>query len=89
MTGVGGRPELNIEGSDSIHGPWKVCIIVSVTYIYSDLFNAILVQEYGFLYKPVTMEMSLPFVGKLKCIKSNLPHVDLLGYFHGVSHDLD
>ena len=24
MTGVGGRPEVVIEGSDSIDGPWKV-----------------------------------------------------------------
>ncbi len=24
MTGVGGRPEIVIEGSDSLDGPWKV-----------------------------------------------------------------
>lgn len=24
MTGVGGRPEIVIEGSDSVDGPWKV-----------------------------------------------------------------
>lgn len=23
MTGVGGRPEVIIEGSDDVHGPWK------------------------------------------------------------------
>ena len=26
MTGVGGRPELIIEGSDDVEGPWKVAI---------------------------------------------------------------
>jgi hypothetical protein len=25
MTGVGGRPEVIVEGSNSLEGPWKVC----------------------------------------------------------------
>ena len=30
MTGVGGRPELVIEGSNNEDGPWKVCLCVCV-----------------------------------------------------------
>ena len=41
MTGVGGRPELIIEGSDNIDGPWMVSMEFAVgvwephTYIYT------------------------------------------------------
>lgn len=38
MTGVGGRPEIVIEGSDSLDGPWKVHAR-SVCCVYSSNSN--------------------------------------------------
>ncbi len=39
MTGVGGGPEIIIEGSNSLQGPWKVICLLKCDYIVEN-FNA-------------------------------------------------
>ena len=71
MTGVGGRPELIIIGSNSLEGPWevrcysvdtipKICVVFT---LFPSSVNS-LFQEYNFLYKPGNINQPPPFVGK-------------------------
>ena len=39
MTGVGGRPELIIEGANSEDGPWKVCFFTKHKHMYIHVYT--------------------------------------------------
>ena len=49
MTGVGGRPEIVIEGSDSLDGPWKVWFYIAYMTYKPDIIIFILCSKFRVL----------------------------------------
>lgn len=74
MTGVGGRPEVIIEGSNNPDtGAWKVVKHNIILYVFWFFTKFVLIQEYDFLYKPGDLYTTPTYVGILCFVLLSMP----------------
>ena len=75
MTGVGGRPELIIKGSNSLEGPWEVgsCTFNNILQLFSKIWRSIFEVDFISCFRNTTSYTSLGmFINLLRLLVSLL-----------------